>query len=120
MSPFSQNTPNDPALAVLNPEQMGILRDEGLLESLTVLFEEMAGSTIEAMAAALEAGDTRGLSSKAHLLKGSAVNFGADRLVAVCQELEQSAAGLEKPELQRLFEAIRTEYQLVSEALHAA
>ncbi len=133
MSPHSKLIPDDSPLAnldgffaalgelpVLNPEQMGILREEELLESLTVLFLEMAGTTIDAMVAALEAGDIRGLSSKAHLLKGSAVNFGADRLVAVCQEVEQSAARLKEPTLQKLLDAVQAEYQLVRQALTAA
>ena len=120
MSSNSQKNQDAPLLPVLNPEQMGMLREEGLLESLTVLFKEMAGTTIDAMAVALDSGDTRELSAKAHLFKGSAVNFGADRLVAVCQEIELSADRLDKASLEKLLDAVRAEYQLVSEALDAA
>jgi HPt (histidine-containing phosphotransfer) domain-containing protein len=120
MLPDSQNNREISSLPVLNPEQMGVLREEGLVEALTELFKEMAGGTMDAMAAALESGDLRELSSKAHLLKGSAVNFGADRLVAVCQEIEQSAISLDKATLEKLLDAVRAEYQLVSEALDAA
>jgi HPt (histidine-containing phosphotransfer) domain-containing protein len=120
MHPNSQDHPESSSLPVLNPEQLGMLREEELLEALKELFKEMASPTIEAMAAALESGELRELSSKAHLLKGSAVNFGADRLVAVCQEIEQSASRLDKASLEKLLDAVRVEYQLVSEALDAA
>jgi|GEM_PF-1187143 len=106
-------------LPVLNPEQIDALREEELLDSLKGLFREMAGGVIDAMAAAVHAGNAREFSSKAHLLKGSAVNFGADRLVAVCQEIEQSAPAMEPARWQKLLDAVRAEYQLVSEALNA-
>jgi len=115
-SPRSE--PVAPGLLVLNPEQIGALQEEGLLEALTGLFIEMAGPTIDAMASALEKGDAGALSSGAHLLKGSAVNFGAERVVALCQEIEQrSASRPERNAMQHLLETLRAEYEQVETAL---
>ncbi len=78
-------------LPILNPEQIGVLREEGLLERLTGLFKETADKAIQDIKTAFQNRDAKALSSAAHLLKGSAANFGAERLVAICQALELSA-----------------------------
>lgn len=113
---------SDPAAAaalVLDPAQIEILRNEapGLLEQLVVLFIDIAEKTIAEMTATIATGDARATGEGAHLLKGSACNFGAQRLVAVAQELEQTARRGETDGLEKLLDALRAEYQLLKEAL---
>ena len=105
--------PSLDSLHVLNPGQLDELRDESLLEHLVELFRNTVTATLGEMRLALEQCDTRLLSTKAHLIKGSAANFGAERLVTICQTLESKAETCTPDELQKLLEKIREEYHRV-------
>lgn len=107
-------------LPILNPEQLDILRSEGLLERLTGLFRETAEKAIRDMEVAFGSENGRALSSGAHLLKGSAANFGAERLVAICQALEQSATEQPQNILSQLMTALHEEYALAIQELDVA
>lgn len=109
--------PSLDSLPVLNPGQLQELRDESLLEHLVDLFRDTVATTLGEMHLALEQCDARLLSTKAHLIKGSASNFGAERLVAICQALETRAETCTPDELHLLFEKIREEYHRVDEQL---
>lgn len=103
-------------LPILNPEQIEVLREEGLLERLTGLFKETAEKAIQDIKTAFQNDNAKALSSAAHLLKGSAANFGAERLVAICQTLELSA---EEPKgaVAELLNALDEEYALAIKEL---
>ncbi len=123
MNPALQHSPPETGLeglAVLNPEQLGLLQEEGLLETLAPLFSRTASATLDEMATALAAGDAGMLSAHAHRLKGSAVNFGAERFVALCEEIELSSETLAPGPLRRLLDAARAEYRHIEKALEDA
>jgi len=103
-------------LPILNPEQIEELREEGLLERLIGLFKETADKAIQDIKTAFQNGDAKALSSAAHLLKGSAANFGAERLVAICQALELSA-GETGAAMEELLNALEEEYVLAIKEL---
>lgn len=106
-----------PAL-LLDPAQIATLREEGLLESLTALFEEMARRTFVEMQAAARAGNSKALADAAHLLKGSAVNFGAAAFAATCHCIEQQAATASPATLEALLCELEVNQGQLIEALH--
>ena len=92
----------------------GALDDDALLRDITLSFLAQAPGHIAALASAHEAGDLQTVSSTAHLIKGSALTFGASRLVTMCTTLEVSPA-----QANTLVGAVEQEYDEVSRALVA-
>lgn len=103
---------------LLDPAQIAVLREEGLLESLVALFEEIANRTIAEMRDAANAGNSRALADGAHLLKGSAVNFGAAAFAATCQCIEQEAASASAVTLEALLCELEVDRGQLIAALH--
>jgi len=116
---FPANAPAVPAAPVVSLEQLETLRGEspGLLERLVLLFGETAQKAIAGMESAAEAGDAKAVAAGAHMLKGSASNFGAHRLVAACEAIEEAADLGETAAFAPRLAAIRAEFRAVAEAL---
>jgi HPt (histidine-containing phosphotransfer) domain-containing protein len=90
--------------------------DAELLRELAALFLEEYPRLLEAIRAALAAGDARALERAAHGLKGSVANFGAPAAVAAALALEQAGkrgelpgAGERLARLECVLETLRSE-----------
>lgn len=64
---------------------------KGLLKEMAQLFREDIGGRLEALDAALAAGNTEGLAQEAHAIKGAAGAVGARRLQNLANELERAS-----------------------------
>ena len=100
---------------------MQTLREESpeLLWRLIPLFNGLAEKTFASLQAALKCEDGQVLAQGAHTLKGSASNFGAERLIAACEALEEAGYGGASTDYEKLLDSVRVEYQFVAEALKA-
>ena len=90
------------------------LDDDELLREIMQSFLTTAPDLIAALASAQLAGNLRAVSATAHLIKGSALTFGADRLAAMCATLEESP-----DQAITLAAAVEQEYDELSRALVA-
>ncbi len=99
--------------------QVSALGGEGTLETLVTDFIADARRNLEAMGAALSAGELRTLERLAHNLKGSAGMLGATRLSCSSADIEQKAREGDAGALPRLVEAALHEHSLAAEALVA-
>ena len=77
---------DDTVLATLR----SALGDDELVAEIIGAFLSETPAQIEGLAAAHRAGDERAVAAAAHLIKGSALTFGAVRLVDRCATLERS------------------------------
>ncbi|HTL97286.1 MAG TPA: Hpt domain-containing protein [Holophagaceae bacterium] len=64
---------------------------KGLLKEMAQLFREDIGGRLEAIEAALAAGNSEGIAQEAHAIKGAAGAVGARRLQALAHEIERGA-----------------------------
>ena len=64
---------------------------KGLLKEMAQLFREDIGGRLDAIHAALEAGNIEGIAQEAHAIKGAAGAVGARRLQSQAQEIERGA-----------------------------
>lgn len=64
---------------------------KGLLKEMAQLFREDIGGRLDAIEAALAAGNLEGVGQEAHAIKGAAGAVGARRLQAQAQEIERGA-----------------------------
>lgn len=83
-------------LPVLDPAVLKQLQTldgggKGLLKEMAQLFREDIGGRLDALEAALAAGNTEGLAQEAHAIKGAAGAVGARRLQNYAQEIERGA-----------------------------
>lgn len=77
---------DDSVLATLR----SALGDDELVADIVGTFLSQTPGQLETLAAADRAGDERGVAAAAHLIKGSALTFGAVRLARHCATLETS------------------------------
>ncbi|HWL52393.1 MAG TPA: Hpt domain-containing protein [Chthoniobacteraceae bacterium] len=106
-------------LESIRVDQLAMLRREmgGKIDELVRLFVVTTGESLAELQAAAQACDHRRVAALAHRIKGSASNFGAVRMMAICERLETSPAGEAGCEPAALVELLAGEYQLVSRAL---
>ncbi|WP_432492648.1 hybrid sensor histidine kinase/response regulator [Kineococcus auxinigenes] len=71
--------------------------DRALFAQLLTSFVERAPGAVADLEDALASGDARELETRAHSLKGSAANLGAEVLAQLCADLEARARGGEAP-----------------------
>ena len=90
---------------------------EDLVGELIDIFLEQAPQRVDGIKKAIAAADARSLSSQAHSLKGSAANFGADALTAICQRFETGGRKGSLGELRALLPDLDREFQAVCVAL---
>ncbi len=114
-------SPGEEEGRIISREALASLREElgEALDELIVLFGRTSRDTLAEMQAALAEGSIPRLGASAHRLKGSALNFGADRMVAACQSLESAASEpeVEIATLAPLLDAVVAQYRLVSREL---
>jgi signal transduction histidine kinase/HPt (histidine-containing phosphotransfer) domain-containing protein/DNA-binding response OmpR family regulator/HAMP domain-containing protein len=89
------------------------------LQSLLDLFAQELPSIIESIEAAMTRADLPALSAAGHKLRGSAANFGAQRLAALGQRLEMQAKEGRSQGLADLVEPLRREHAEAQRALNA-
>jgi CheY-like chemotaxis protein/HPt (histidine-containing phosphotransfer) domain-containing protein len=106
----------------LNFAIMEGLRESGpagaaMLPGLIEVFLESAPKTLADLRAGLDLKDATEIARAAHLLRGSSMNFGADRLCLLCESLERLSKEGTLDTAGSLIEQIVAEYDLVRIAL---
>ena len=84
------------AISAIEVERLADLADAmgwDTVAELVELFIEASGQSVQAICAALAAGDLIAAGKEAHTLKGSSSNVGAVTLQAVCQSLLEACHG---------------------------
>ncbi len=99
------------ALRELNPEDPAFLR-----ELIDVFLEDVPHRFAE-LEKALASQDAPLLTRAAHTIKGSCSNFGAAGLAHIAMEMEQQGKAADFAGAAARLPALRTEFQLVTEAL---
>ena len=123
--PESGSPVSDPD-APLDPHVIAVLRglavQDGpdLFRELVDLFIGELAPRIEGIRSALQAADSGAASQWAHSLKGSAGNFGAGRLAALCGQIEHEARRGSTSESVALMPALEAEARRVRSALEEA
>jgi HPt (histidine-containing phosphotransfer) domain-containing protein len=102
------------------PETLRELADDGasgLILELIEAFNSDTAPRLSQMREAIANADTKGLSSAAHSIKGSAQQMGAGAMASICRELELAAMDTPASELVRRLNALEAEYAQVSRAM---
>lgn len=66
--------------------------DAELLREVVALFQKDTLARLEQMQEAVSKSDAAGIKKQAHILKGSAIQLGAELMARLCQEMEACAA----------------------------
>jgi two-component system sensor histidine kinase/response regulator len=90
---------------------------ESVLPGLINVFLENAPKMLAETRQAMRAGDRKRLGRAAHLLRGSSINFGADRLCGLCEEIEQASKEDSLDTAHTLLEDAEREFERVRHAL---
>lgn len=110
---------------ILDPEAVETLRsinpDDGgtLVRELVNFFLTDTPKRLAAMESAFEQNSAIELGRLAHFIKGSASNFGAHRLVALCFDIEQLSKSNSLESARGKFAELQNEYQRTRLALEA-
>ncbi len=110
-------------LAVLDPKVIAGLREmeaergENILTGLIEIFVSSTPNSFHEARAAIKARDATGLNRVAHFVKGSCANFGAERMRAVCEQLEATAGNADFNHSNTLLEIVESEFSAVRDAL---
>jgi CheY-like chemotaxis protein/HPt (histidine-containing phosphotransfer) domain-containing protein len=90
---------------LVDRELLDELMDDGALDaSLMELFADESRAQLDALRAAIDAGDAAEVKRLAHTMKGGAGTVGATRMAALAAELEQDPTGPSEELLSRLAE----------------
>jgi two-component system, sensor histidine kinase and response regulator len=114
-----------PPLPVLDAHVVVGLRelqsDDGpdVLQPLIELFLHNTPERLASLEAAIAAGDGRALEQVAHNIKGSSASFGASRLAALCQPLEEMGRNGNTADAAPYLPEVLSEYERVTLALRA-
>ncbi len=92
-------------------------RGENLLANLIDVFLENSPKLLADASGALGRRQTQEVAQAAHSLKGSSSNFGAERLRAACDRLEQAGLRDALPEIPELLASVEREFTVVRIAL---
>ena len=106
----------------LNRAVLDDLRDPGgtgdsMLNELIEVFLRASPQVLADMRAASDAGNRVLMGQTAHLLRGSGVNFGAERLCAICEQLERAASEDSLDIARALVEDAEREFERVRQVL---
>ena len=121
MSDTAPDTAADP----LDPTVFGAVLEmteqapEGFLEQLVGQYLSSMHEDLDAIARAVATDDVEAIRSLAHRLKSSSANFGATRLAAPCQEMENAAREGDASRAPELLERMRGEAGDVERALRS-
>lgn len=113
-----ETRPIDPA-ALANLKDIGG-GDGSFVVELITMFGEDSPPRLDAIAAAIAAGDAAEVAKNAHSLKGTGANFGADRFRSLAQEIETAGKDGDIAGVPALLEDLRTEFVRVKQALDEA
>jgi two-component system sensor histidine kinase/response regulator len=106
----------DPA-ALCALRELGGEKGQELLEDLSETFLTTGSKLLSELGSAVAEGNHPLAVRLAHTLKGSAANFGAGRLVSLCESLEQAATENRVGDLESGVPQARQEFELVRAAL---
>jgi HPt (histidine-containing phosphotransfer) domain-containing protein len=104
-----------------DPVNLSELREmtDGDSEMEKILFEEFFSSAdvcLKALSESCVDGDSESWRTKAHALKGMAVNLGAEQLGELCKQAQENH-GVAATQKQEMFKGIQVEYQRVEDFL---
>jgi len=104
-----------------DPTTLNELRteDEALLGELVDIFQLEVTKALGELDRALTAGDCSAAARIAHMLKGSAGNFGATQLQKIATKMDQAASAGHSDEATGLYEILRSECERVCRYLIA-
>ncbi len=94
--------------------------DEAFLNEMIDTYFDDTPTLVAAMRQALVSGDAVALRLSAHALKSNSANFGAPRLAALCQALEEQGSANTLDGASALLAQVEAEYGTVRQALEAA
>jgi CheY-like chemotaxis protein len=100
-------------------ESLRELGGSEMLSELTEMFFEDARSGISAIRDAVERGDAQTVERAAHTLKGSSGNMGAQRMSALCGELQDAGVSGYLTHAPELLQGLEVEFGRVRPALEA-
>ncbi|HYP46910.1 MAG TPA: response regulator [Propionibacteriaceae bacterium] len=118
-----QLTAGPGARPVLNQQRLDALRHLGDLKGVTLvdrmieLYSRDSAASLAAIRNAVQDGDSHTLQEAAHKMKGSASNVGAQRVAALCQQLESGAGILDPLKGVNLVNELESESGLALSAL---
>lgn len=105
----------------LRPDVVRGLREMAGEDGFALIAREFLSSSrrlIEEMDRSAAGGDAAALRRSAHSLRGSSGSLGADRMAALCVEIERAlAAGAARPALQELVRGLAEEFAAVGRSL---
>lgn len=110
-------------LPVLNSERLDELREieeygePGFLKELAGIFVDAGAEAVQSIQSAIERGQCVEIRKAAHKLKGASANIGADRLAAVCGEMEKHAESERFSDANACFDRLQRELRQAEEAL---
>jgi HPt (histidine-containing phosphotransfer) domain-containing protein len=115
--------PGDVDQIILDQAIIGPLRDfmgDGggeLLRSMQVILRREIPGLLDALRAAAEAGDAKGVFDAAHTIKGAVGNVGATEMAAVCRRIEESMDADDFGDLKSSFDQLERYSALVDAEL---
>jgi HPt (histidine-containing phosphotransfer) domain-containing protein len=108
-----------PVTAPVDPSVIEPLRDLGLndFRQLIEMFLDEAAGRVARLQVFQQHGDTPGMASVSHALRGTSAAFGAAGLAALCSEIEAIATAPGSSDLAMLVGAVAVEFERVRTAL---
>ncbi len=105
----------------LDEEALAELQDvmEDEFEMLIRTYLNDSQERIDSLKGAMMDGDSGAFAKTAHSFKGSSINIGAPRLGELCREAEEAGKSDSLNEAPAVLEAIKSEFQRVTNALNA-
>jgi len=103
------------------PEELRQLAesDEGLVKEVLAVFRTDTAERIARLRASLDRGDTAGVKSEAHALKGSSGQVGAGGLSSICRQIELHIAGPETAAVRGLVAQLESAFESVCRDMNA-
>jgi two-component system sensor histidine kinase RpfC len=119
---FPSKTANSDGVPALNWATLKDLEELGGREFVAELLTDYlsdAANLIDAMSAAIDAGNSKSFRDGAHAFRSSAANIGADRLAELCQKLQHIEQAEFDGEAPAHLDTVKHEIELVRQALDA-
>jgi HPt (histidine-containing phosphotransfer) domain-containing protein len=104
------------------PEDLHHLARNGgqrVVQDLIELFQQDVAHRLHLLREAVRNGDLAIVGLEAHSIKGSAVQLGANNLVATCRHMELDAAHRVTENLQRLLLEAEAEFRVLQVSMHS-
>jgi len=112
----ASQAPGDCCAVWTVPSALRQLAESGegdLVEELIADFQTDTASRLQRIGMALPAADLRTVCQEAHTIRGGALQIGANRLAALCHELESAAKQVPPVDLAGLFRSLLRNYEEV-------